>query len=111
MARRRPQVCKVDENHAQIVEELRALGLSVTSLAKVANGCPDIVVGCEGMNFLFELKMPGKQLNEAEEKWRQTWRGQVNKATSSREVLELMEEHLERMGKKLPLRAVGHLLL
>lgn len=77
MARRRPQICKVDSNHGEIVNGLRQAGFSVTSLAKVGNGAPDAVVGAEGVNVLLEFKMPGEKLNDAEQKWHASWLGTV----------------------------------
>lgn len=111
MARRKPQICKVDANQPLIVEELVSLGLTVQSLAKVAKGCPDIVVGVEGMNLLFEIKMPGKGLNEEETRWRQKWRGQVTMVTNSVEVVVEIEHQLMKRGLKLPLKLAGHLVL
>jgi hypothetical protein len=106
MARRKPQICKVDSNHAPIVNELRALGLSVVSLAKVANGCPDISVGWNGVNYLFEIKVEGETLNEVETKWHQAWQGQVATIHSSEEALVTME----MAGAKLTLQMQRHLL-
>ena len=77
-----------DENHAEIVAVLRAHGASVVALN--APGCPDLLVGVvrpggERVNVLIEVKRPlGKRggdshskLNEAQEKFRRTWRGDI----------------------------------
>lgn len=104
MARRRPQVSKVDANHARIVEELRAVGFSVESTARVANGFPDIVVGWAGRNWLFEIKVTKlmkktnelrpEPLNDEEEKWHTAWKGQKAVVTDSRQVVEVISREL-----------------
>ena len=50
------RAAKVDANHGEIVEALRAEGASVQSLAGVGAGCPDLAVGLAGMSFLIEIK-------------------------------------------------------
>lgn len=97
MARRRPQISKVDSNHGEIVNQLRAWGFDVTSLAKVANGAPDICVGYAGRNYLWELKMPGKKLNPNEVKWHESWQGQVGTASDALTIAEFIENDLTRM--------------
>ena len=93
MARRRPKLAKVDANQTIIVEALRLVGFSVQSLAKVADGCPDIVVGWGGENFLFEIKSERNQKGEPysltteEKRWHQEWKGQVAVVTSAKDVV------------------------
>ena len=50
------RAAKVDDNQAEIVATLRYVGCSVTSLASIGRGCPDIVVGYNGVNYLLEIK-------------------------------------------------------
>ena len=74
---------RVDANQKQIVESLRKIGCSVTVLSMVGKGCPDILVGKDGKNFLFEIKdgekVPSqKKLTPDEVKFRDNWRGQVD---------------------------------
>lgn len=109
---------KVDDNQGRIVNELRALHMSVTSLAKVADGCPDIVVGYAGINLLFELKGEKNQrgepadLTKLETKWHESWLGQVAVVTSSREVVAILENELKRRGiRYVPPALLAHLLL
>lgn len=118
MARRRPQISRVDSNHAAIVNELRGARLSVQSLAKVADGCPDICVGYAGVNLLFEIKEWRNQrgdprnLTSAEVEWHQSWLGQVAVVTSSRQVIEVMEKELKRLNiQHLTPEALGLLVL
>lgn len=75
MARRKPQICRIDGNHNEIVNHLRSFGWSVTSLAKVGFGAPDVVVGVEGVNVLLEFKMPKEKLNVEERAWHDGWKG------------------------------------
>jgi len=77
-----PKYCRVDENQTEIVTKLRKLGATVQSLATVGKGCPDIVVGHNGVNYLFEIKdgnkTPSQQkLTPDEIKWHETWKGKV----------------------------------
>jgi len=73
---------KLDANHKLIVRALRQIGCSVQSLASQGMGCPDLVVGFRGVNYLFEVKDGRKQpsqrkLTAMEKVWHDTWRGQV----------------------------------
>lgn len=111
MARRKPQIAKVDENQPGIVDELKTIAeLSVVSLAKVANGCPDLIVGFAGRNWLFEVKMPGKGLNEAERAWHQNWKGQVHIITTAREAAWLIVSQMPER-ERLPPRLLSLALL
>ncbi|HET9267374.1 MAG TPA: hypothetical protein VFO31_04395 [Vicinamibacterales bacterium] len=77
MSVRRGHAGKVDGNHAEIVAAFRACGWSVTSLAQVGAGCPDLVVGRAGRNLLVEVKRPKAVLTPDETAWHAAWRGQV----------------------------------
>lgn len=70
---------KTDHNQAAIVEGLRALGCSVQNLASQGSGCPDLLVGRGGENFLLEVKnRKGRNRVSANQKaWHAAWRGQV----------------------------------
>lgn len=73
---------KVDANQAEIVAALRGIGATVQPLHMVGQGCPDILVGWQGDNYLLEIKRPDvdvthRQLTAAERVWHQDWRGQV----------------------------------
>lgn len=47
---------RIDQNHAEIVDALRKVGCSVLSLAPMGDGCPDLLVGRRGVNYLLEVK-------------------------------------------------------
>ena len=73
---------RIDANQNQIVTALRGVGATVQSLASLGFGCPDLLVGRQGRNFLLEIKdgkkKPSDQkLTEHEAEWHKSWRGQV----------------------------------
>jgi len=77
-----PRIARVDANQKAIVSALRKAGASVQSLATVGDGCPDLVVGFRGDNYLLEIKdgnkSPSKrQLREKQRDWHERWRGRV----------------------------------
>ncbi len=87
---------KIDANHAEIVRALRQAGASVQSLAAVGDGCPDILVGLAGKNYVFEIKdgnlSPSRQkLTTDEWAWHKAWCGQVRVVTSVSEALAILE--------------------
>ena len=73
---------KVDANQATLVAALRKLGATVQHLHTVGQGCPDLLVGYRGKNYLLEVKcmrsptrrepMTGQQI-----RWHTRWRGQA----------------------------------
>ena len=76
------RAAKVDANHRDIVAGLRKAGCSVISLAAVGNGCPDLLVGRAGQNFLFEVKDGDKcasrqKLTKDQRVFFATWSGQA----------------------------------
>ena len=81
---------RADINQAAIVLELRKLGYSVQHLHTVGGGCPDIVVGHDGRNWLFEIKTPGGRLTQDETIFHEVWRGQVNVIYSAEDALDIM---------------------
>jgi len=89
------RAAKVDANQAEIVRALRAIGATVTSLATVGNGCPDVVVGYRGVNLLFEIKDGSKAksaraLTEKEKAWHAAWAGQASVVESVDDALRLV---------------------
>ncbi len=86
---------RIDRNQNEIVELFRKLGCSVLILSSVGKGCPDILVGMNGSNYLFEIKDGNKcgsqqKLTEAEQKFFDTWKGQVFLINSVDCVLEFI---------------------
>ena len=68
---------KVDNNQGEIVEALQDIGATVQTLHFVGDGCPDILVGFRGCNYIFEIKAPGAKLLPSQVKWHNKWRGEV----------------------------------
>lgn len=78
---------KTDQNHAEIAAALRAAGATVCDLSRVGGGCPDLLVGGHGINYLLEIKdgkkPPSKRmLNGIQKEWHVRWRGSVSIVTS-----------------------------
>lgn len=83
----------VDRNQREIVEALRKVGATVQHLHAVGKGCPDLVAGFRGQNYFLEVKPAWDrdkrlmELNEREEHWHLTWRGQVAVVRTPEEAL------------------------
>jgi len=89
------RAARVDANQAQITAALRAAGATVQPLHMVGRGCPDLMVGFHGANYLLEVKdgskPPSKQrLTEDEQQWHDLWRGQVATIDSAEQALEVL---------------------
>lgn len=74
---------RVDANQAQIVSALEAAGATVQSLASLGAGCPDLLAGFQGRDFLLEVKNPKqapnkRKLTVPQAKWHIGWRGTVH---------------------------------
>jgi Holliday junction resolvase len=77
------RAAKIDANQKKVVEQLRRCGFSVYCTHMIGRGFPDIVVGANNRNYLFEIKdeektASRKKLTPDEEKFFQTWSGQVS---------------------------------
>lgn len=95
------QRARVDGNHAEIVEALRAAGCTVLHLHQVGGGCPDVLAGIEGRNLLIEIKDGSKPpsrraLTADEATFHAAWRGQIAVASTVAEALELALERSNR---------------
>lgn len=76
------RAAKIDANQVEIVKALRQVGASVQSLAATGKGCPDLLVGFRGVNFLMEVKDGEKvkskrKLTPDQVEWHDSWRGRV----------------------------------
>lgn len=74
------RAAKIDANHHEIVDALRAVGASVQSLAAVGCGVPDLLVGYQGQTRLMEVKDGSKppsarKLTKDQQDWHRDWRG------------------------------------
>ena len=91
------RAARVDDNQAQIVRVLRAVGATVQSIAGVGDGCPDLLVGFRRQSFLLEVKDAAKvpsaqKLTKLEERWHLLWQGLPVS------VVHTPEEALEAIG-------------
>lgn len=82
----------VDANQPQIVKALRAAGATVQHLHTVGKGCPDILVGFRGVNYLLEIKDGSKppsarKLTDDESAWHFQWLGNVRIVSNEQEAL------------------------
>lgn len=73
---------QVDANQVAVVAALRAAGATVQHLHAVGAGCPDLLIGIDGANYLIEVKDGAKpasaqKLTPDQVAFHRTWRGQV----------------------------------
>lgn len=84
------KAARVDANHSAIVAALRKAGFSVVSLARIGGGCPDLLVGRAGKNYLLEVKDSNGKMRESQKNWHLTWRGQVGTVHTVEEAIEAL---------------------
>ena len=68
------RAAKLDDNHAEIVTALRAVGCFVQSLAAIGKGTPDLLAIHKGTVHLLEIKdgkkpPSARELTDAESEW------------------------------------------
>ena len=90
------RAARTDKNHEQVVNVLRQMGASVQSLAATGKGCPDLLVGYLGINYLMEVKDGDKVLSKQkltidQEDWHSLWRGTVHIVKSVDEALLILK--------------------
>jgi Holliday junction resolvase len=90
------KAAKTDANQTQVVNALRQAGASVQSLAAIGRGCPDLLVGYQGINYLMEVKdgskVPSAQkLTIDQEHWHSVWKGVVHVVKSEDEALKILK--------------------
>ena len=85
---------KIDRNHNEIVNALRGIGASVTSLAGVGNGVPDIIVGYNYQNYLMEIKGQNGVLTPAQIIWHENWKGTVYVVRTAEEAISILQGDL-----------------
>ena len=79
-----------DANQSAIVADLRKAGATVFSLHEVGYGCPDLLVGFRGKNFIIEIKTEDGTLTPSQVDFHDGWRGQVDVARTSEEALSII---------------------
>jgi hypothetical protein len=89
------RAAKVDRNQAEIVAALRSAGATVQPLHSVGQGCPDLLVGYRGRNWLIEVKdwqaqAADRKLNPRQVEWHGGWKGQVAKVETPEAALAVI---------------------
>lgn len=87
---------KVDSNQTRVVKALRDLGATVQHLHAVGKGCPDLLVGYKGNNYLLEIKDGDKpesarKLTAEQTIWHYDWKGQVAVVNSAQEAIDTIK--------------------
>ena len=78
------RAAKIDRNQPEIVAALRDAGATVEILSAVGKGCPDLMAGFRGRNYLLEVKdwqasASDRALRDRQAEWHGGWKGQVAK--------------------------------
>ena len=76
------RAARIDDNQPAIVAALRGIGATAQFMHRLGQGCPDLLVGFRGVNYVLELKdgrkpPSARELTPAEREWHAAWRGQV----------------------------------
>lgn len=82
------RVHRKDRNHNEIVYVLDKIGFSVYDLSQVGGGMSDIIVGINGVNFLFEIKTDKGRLNAVQKEFHGKWQGDVTVIRSAEEAMD-----------------------
>lgn len=85
-----PRAARVDANQTQIVSALRAAGASVQSLARIGNGCPDILAALGNQMYLMEIKHGKGKTNELQNRWHVAWNAPVHVVYSPDDALRVL---------------------
>lgn len=80
-----------DNNQAEIVKDLRAIGCTVLVVSALLNF--DLLVGFRGDNYMLEIKQPGKKLRKEQQRFHGWWRGKIYKVESFDDCLEIIEKN------------------
>lgn len=89
----------VDRNQADVVKALRKVGASVEHLHAVGGGCPDLLVGFRGTNWLLEVKpatdkdQRALRLRESQRRWHAAWAAPVHVVHSPEQALAVIGIH------------------
>jgi len=81
---------KVDQNQQENMTALRQIGASVYPLHFAGKGCPDLIVGFRGHNYLMEIKVQKGKLNADQRTFHQSWRGHVCVVRSASEAVSVI---------------------
>ncbi|MCU4576111.1 hypothetical protein ACMHYC_10865 [Acinetobacter courvalinii] len=92
------RAAKIDANQTEIVKALRQVGASVQSLASTGKGCPDLLVGFRGVNWLLEIKdgqkvKSARKLTPDQIEWHESWCGQVHVIEDIDQAIKLISKN------------------
>lgn len=98
------RAARIDANQTAIAEALLAIGCSVQSLAEVGDGCPDLLVGVDRWNLLFEVKdgakIPSKRrFTGGQKTWHANWNGTAHVVETVQQALDVVAHY--RNGRKV----------
>lgn len=94
--------CARDKNHAEVVGWYKQAGCSVLDLADIGGGCPDLLIGCAGVEGFAEVKQEGEGLRPNQETFHRDWRGGKPWTVST---LSNVIEHITWLRKRAAGRA------
>lgn len=83
-----------DANQQAIKEHLESHGMTVCSLASVGGGCPDLVVGYQGVNILLETKGVKKVIRTSQKDFGKAWKGQTEIVWNPQQALAAVLRHV-----------------
>ena len=102
------RAAKTDANHAQVVQALRDAGCGVLDLARMGEGCPDLLA--HGPTYpwraiLLEVKDGSKppsarKLTPDQEKFHAAWKGALAVVTTVEEALDAVGVPARNRGTK-----------
>lgn len=82
---------KTDKNQQEIMDALRKVGASVSSLHTVGCGIPDLLVGYRGRNYLIEVKTDKGKITPAQIEFHGSWRGEVHIVRSVDDAIRVVQ--------------------
>jgi hypothetical protein len=91
---------RIDANQREIVAACRACGATVLILSNVGKGCPDLLIGYHGVNYLVEIKDGSKppsqqKLTPAERLFFDSWRGKAFIIRTVNDAIRLLKGELD----------------
>lgn len=64
---------RTDNNHKQVKAAFEKFGCAVLDLSQVGGGCPDLLVGCSGSDYLVEVKFDKGKISESQREFARRW--------------------------------------
>lgn len=92
---------RLDANHKDIADGLRAFGCSVLSLARLGSGAPDLLVGIGTHNVLIEIKVKAGKLSDGQKEFFAVWRGPKAVVRSLEEAIDALAPYQARTPNTL----------